>query len=153
MQAAKYINESHTTTQSYRQRYDRDRKLLLEKSLARREYTGGSIDVALRLSLDALESRKPEAAAFLMLCGFLENKDIFWGFLNVAYNFADPERRKDGSVISFDNPTTVPFQHLGPNWLDDIPRDEAIFDSVVKFLYEFSFVRWNEESDGFSIHY
>ena len=152
MQAAKYINENHTTTQTYLERYDRDRKLLMEQNLARREYRNGSIDVALRLSLDALESRKPEAAAFLLLCGFLDNKDIFWKFFNVAYNFADGEVRRDGAAISFDDPSSVPFQDLGPSWLDDIARDEAIFDSVVKFLYEFSFVRWNEESDGFSIH-
>ena len=52
----------------------------------------------------------------------------------------------------FGNPSFVPMQKLGPSWLDDIARDEAIFDSVVKFLYEFYFVRWNEETDGFSIH-
>ncbi len=152
MQAAKYINENHTTTQTYLERYDRDRKLLMEQNLARREYKNGSIDVALRLSLDALKSRKPEAAAFLLLCGFLDNKDIFWKFLNVAYNFASPEGREDGAALSFYDPSSVPFQDLGPSWLDDIARDEAIFDSVVKFLNEFSFVRWNEESDGFSIH-
>ena len=97
MQAARYINENHTTTQTYLERYDRDRKLLMEQNLSRREY-------------------------------------------------------KNGAVISFDDPSSVPFQELGPSWLDDIARDEAIFDSVVKFLYEFSFVRWNEETDGFSIH-
>ena len=124
----------------------------MEQNLARREYKSGSIDVALRLSLDALQSRKPEAAAFLLLCGVLDNKDIFWNSLNTAYNFADPEERTDGAVISFDEPSAVPFQDLGPSWLDDIARDEAVFDLVVKFLYEFSFVRWNDESDGFSIH-
>ena len=152
MQAARYINENHTTTQTYLERYDRDRKLLMEQNLARREYKSGSIDVALRLSLDALESRKPEAAAFLLLCGFLDNKDIFWKFFNVAYNFAAPGSRKVWAVISLNDPSSVPFQELGPSWLDDIARDEIIFDSVVKFLYEFSFVRWNEETDGFSIH-
>lgn len=124
----------------------------MEQNLARREYKSGSIDVALRLSLDALQSRKPEAAAFLLLCGVLDNKDIFWNSLNTAYNFADPEERTDGAVISFDEPSAVPFQDLGPSWLDDLARDEAVFDLVVKFLYEFSFVRWNDESDGFSIH-
>ena len=152
MQAAKYINENHTTMETYLERYDKDRKLLMEQHLARREYKSGSIDVALRLSLDALQSRKPEAAAFLLLCGFLDNKDIFWKFLNTAYNCFDPKVRTKGVVLSFDKPSAVPFQDLGPNWLDDIARDEAVFDSVVKFLYEFSFVRWNEESDGFSIH-
>ena len=152
MQAAKYINENHTTTETYLERYDRDRKLLMEQNLARREYKSGSVDVALRLSLDALQSRKPEAAAFLLLCGFLDNKDIFWNFLNTAFNFADTEEHPDGAVISFGEPSAVPFQELGPSWLDDIARDEAVFDSVVKYLYEFSFVRWNEESDGFSIH-
>ena len=152
MQAAKYINENHTTAHTYLERYDRDRKLLMEQNLPRREYKSGSIDVALRLSLDALESRKPEAAAFLLLCGFLDNKDIFWKFLNVAYSFVEPEVREHGAVISLSDPSFVLFEDLGPSWLDDIARDEAIFDSVVKFLYEFSFVRWNEESDGFSIH-
>lgn len=153
MQAANYIYEKHTTTQTYLERYDRDRKLLLGQHLSQREYKGGSIDVALRLSLGALESRKPEAAAFLLLCGYLDNKDIFWKFLNVAYNFgADSNAREEGAVISFDDPSSVPFQYLSPNWLDEIARNEATFDAVVKFLYEFSFVRWNEESDGFSIH-
>ena len=152
MQAAKYINENHTTTETYLERYDRDRKLLMEQHLARREYESGSIDVALRLSLDALQSRKPEAAALLLLCGFLDNKDVFWNFLNTAYNFPYPKKCTDGAVISFDEPSAVPFRDLGPSWLDDIARDEAAFDSVVKYLYEFSFVRWNEESDGFSIH-
>ena len=115
MQAARYINENHTTTQTYLERYDRDRKLLIVQNLGRREYKSGSIDVALRLSLDTLESRKPEAAAFLLLCGFLDNKDIFWKFLNVAYNFAAAGVREDGAVISFDDPSSVPFQELGPN--------------------------------------
>lgn len=152
MQAARYINENHTTTQTYLERYDRDRKLLMEQNLARREYRSGSIDVALRLSLDALEACKPEAAAFLMLCGFLDNKDIFWKFLNIAYNFNGADVPKDWAVMFFGDHSSVPFQELGPKWLDDIARDEATFDSVVKCLYEFSFVRWNEETDGFSIH-
>ncbi len=152
MQAARYIYENHTTTLTYLERYDRDRKLLLEQNLARREYRGGSIDVALGLSLEALKSRKPEAAAFLMLCGFLENRDIFWKFLNVAYRFADPDAREEGAVLSYDDSSSVPFQALSPSWLDEIARDEATFDAMVKSLYEFSFVRWNEESDGFSIH-
>lgn len=153
-QAANYIYENHTTTQTYLERYDRDRKLLLEQNLARREYKGGSIDVALRLSLEALKSRKPEAAAFLLLCGFLDNKDIFWKFLNIAYKFADTTTgwQRKGAVISFEDPSSVPFQDLSPNWLDEIARDETNFDAVVKFLHEYSFVRWNEESDGFTIH-
>ena len=151
-QAANYIYENHTTTQTYLERYDKDRRLLLEQNLARREYKGGSIDVALRLSLEALKSRKPEAAAFLLLCGFLDNKDIFWEFLHVAYKFADTGWHRKGAVISFEDPSSVPFQELSPNWLDDIARDETKYDAVVKFLHEYSFVRWNEESDGLTIH-
>ena len=124
----------------------------MEQNLARREYKGGSIDIALRLSLEALKARKPEAAAFLLLCGFLDNKDIFWKFLNVAYKFADLKRHETGAVISFDGPSSVPFQDLNPSWLDEIACDESKVDAVVKFLHEYSFVRWNEESDGFSIH-
>ena len=152
VQGAKYIYENHTTTQTYLERYDRDKRLLMDGNPTRREYRGGSIDVTLRLSLQALQLRKPEAAAFLMFCGFLDNKDIFWKFLNVAYKFSSPEARNDGSMISFDNLSSVPFQDLGASWLDNIASDEATFDSMVKPLYEFSFVRWNEESDGFSIH-
>lgn len=152
MQAARYIYENHTTTLTYFERYERDRKLLLEQNLARREYKGGSIDVTLGLSLEALKSRKPEAAAFLMLCGFFDNRDIFWKFVNVAYQFADPYAREEGAVLSYDDPSSIHFHELSPSWLDEIARDEATFDAMVKFLYEFSFVRWNEESDGFSIH-
>ena len=52
----------------------------MEKSRARREYKGASIEVALGLSLEALISRKPEAAAFLLPRGFLNNKDISESF-------------------------------------------------------------------------
>lgn len=124
----------------------------MEQNLTRREYKGGSIDVALSLSLEALKSRKPEAAAFLMLCGFLDNKDIFWEFINVAYNFAGIGWHRKGAAISFDDPSSVPFQNLSPDWLDEIARDDTKYDAVVRFLYEYSFVRWNEESDGFTIH-
>ena len=55
-------------------------------------------------------------------------------------------------MISFDDPSSVPFPELSPNWLDEIARDETRFEAVVKSLHEYSFVRWNEESDGFSIH-
>ena len=152
MQAANYIYENHTTTQTYLERYDRNNRLLMEQNLARREYHGRSINVALRLSLEALELRKPEAAAFLLLCGFLDSKDIFWNFLNVAYTYAKSYTLEEGAAISFDDPSSVPFRNLSPDWLDNIARDEAAFDAVVKFLCEYSFVRWNEESDGFSIH-
>ena len=152
MQAAKYISENHTATQTYLERYDKNKKILLEENLARREYKSGSIDLALRLSLEALASRKPDAAAFLLLCGFLDNKDIFWKFLNIAYEFEGPEAPRDETVIFSNDLSSTPFRDLGPSWLDDIARDEATFDSVVKSLYEFSFVRWNEESEGFSIH-
>ena len=124
----------------------------MEQNLAKREYKGGSIDVALRLSLEALKSRKPEAAAFLLFCGSLGNKDIFWKFLNVAYKFADTGWHTKGAAISFEDPSSVPFPELSPNWLDEIARDETRFGAVVKSLHEYSFVRWNEESDGFSIH-
>ena len=151
VQAANYIYENHTTTQTYLKRYDENTKILMEHNLTRREYTSRSIDVALRLSFETLESRNPEAAAFLLFCGFLDNKVIFWKFLNVAYIFAGawPD---DGGVLSFDDSPSVPFKHLRPSWLDEIARSEAIFDSVVKALCELSFIRWNEESDGFSIH-
>ena len=152
MQAAKYISENHTATQTYLERYDKNKKILLDENLARREYKSGSIDLALRLSLEALASRKPDAAAFLLLCGFLDNKDIFWKFLNIAYEFEGPEAPRDETVIFSNDLSSTPFRDLGPSWLDDIARDEATFDSVVKSLYEFSFVRWNEESEGFSIH-
>lgn len=70
----------------------------------------------------------------------------------MAYNYADPDAREEGAVLSFDGLLSVPFQDLSPSWLDDVARDEATFDALVKVLYEFSFVRWNEESDGFSAH-
>lgn len=152
MQAANYIYKNHTTTQTYLDRYERDRKILLEQCLAKREYKGGSIDVTLRLSLEALRSRNPEAAAFLLLCGYLDNKDIFWEFLNVACKFSDRDAREEGAAMFFDDPSSVPFQNLSRNWLDEIARNEATFDAVARCLFEFSFVRWNEESDGFSIH-
>ena len=152
IQAANYIYENHTTTQTYLERYESDKRLFLEQSLVRREYHGGSIDITLRLSLKALESCKPEAAAFLLFCGYLDNKDIFWKFLNVGYRFAGPNPCEEGARLSGHNPSSVPFQELGPGWLDEIARDEATYDAVVKYLHELSFIRWNEESDGFSIH-
>ena len=141
MQAANYIYEKHTTTQIYIERYDSNKKLLMEQPASKREYKGGSIDVALRLSLQALESRKPEAVALLLLCGFLDNRDVFWGFIKRAFKVDDTDTR-DQEIA----------RGLRKGWLDDIASDEATFDEVVKHLCEFSFVRWNEESTGFSIH-
>ena len=151
IQAANYIYENHTTTQTYLERYERDRRILIEQSLVRREYHGGSIDITLRLSLKALKSRKPEAAAFLLFCGYLDNRDIFWKFLNVGYRFAG-SKCEEGGRLSGHDPSSVPFQDLGPGWLDEIAGDEAKYDAIVRYLHELSFIRWNEESDGFSIH-
>lgn len=156
MQAAKYISEHHTTTQTYFQRYERDRTLLMNGKLARREYGIGSINVALGLSLKALGSRKPEAAAFLLLCGSLDNKDIFWNFFNTAYEFEARSWSDEGTTmfdfIPFEDFSLTPFKSLAPDWLNVIARDQAKYEEIVKHLYEFSFVRENEESDGFSIH-
>lgn len=152
IQAAKYIYENHTTTQIYLERYEKDRKLLLEQRPFRREYNGGSIDVALRLSFDTLRGKKPEAAAFLLLCGFLDYRDIFWSLFNRAYLFHGLSLRGEGAQISFGGISSDPFEETNPEWLDQIARDEADFDAVAKNLYELSFIRWNEESDGFSIH-
>lgn len=152
IQAAKYIYENHTTTQIYLDRYEKDRKLLLEQNLFRREYNGGSIHVALRLSFDALQAKKPEAAAFLLLCGFFDSRDIFWSFLNRATLFHRRSLRGKIAQVSFGDISSDPFEETDPDWLDEIARDPANFDAVAKILYEFSFIRWNEESDGFSIH-
>ena len=152
MQAANYIYERHTTTQMYIERYDSNKKLLMEQPASRREYKGGSIDVALRLSLQALESRKPEAVALLLLYGFLDNRDNFWVFLNQAFKVADMNTRDQEIENFFDSPSCLLARGLRKGWLDDIANDEATFDEVVKHLCEFSFVRWNEESTGFSIH-
>ena len=152
MQAANYIYEKHTTTETYIERYDSNKKLLMEQPAARREYKDRSIDVALRLSLQALESRKPDAVAFLLLCGFLDNRDIFWGFINQAFKVADTNTRDREIEKFFHNPSSSLARGLQKGWLDDIANDETTFDEVVKHLCEFSFARWNEESTGFSIH-
>ena len=152
MQAANYIYEKHTTTHTYIERYDSNKKLLMEQPASKRQYKGGSIDIALRLSLQALESRKPEAVALLLLCGFLDNRDIFWGFINQAFKVADTNTRDQEIENFFDDPSCLLAQGLRKGWLDDIANDEATFDEVVKHPCEFSFVRWNEESTGFSIH-
>lgn len=152
MQAANYIYEKHTTTRTYIERYDSNKKLLMEQPAPRREYNDRSIDVALRLSLQAVESRKPEAVALLLLCGFLDNRNIFWGFINQAFRVADTNTRDQEIEEYFNDPASPLARGLPKGWLVDIANDEATFDEVVKHLCEFSFVRWNEESTGFSIH-
>ena len=151
-QAAKYIYENHTTTQTYLQRFDQDRKLLSKQNLTKREYKSGSIDIALGLSFTALKTRKPEAAAFLLLCGFLDSKDIFWQLFNASYEFADATTKEDDPASILRDLPFIPFESLKSKWLDEIASNEIEFDAIVKCLYEFSFVRRNEESDGISIH-
>ena len=152
MQAARYIYETHTTAETYLARYNRDRRLLVGQNLSKREYHKRSIDATLQLSLEELKARDPMAVAFLRLCGFLDNKDIFWEFLNVAYKFANPVKPEAGVILSFDDPSSIPFSDLDPGWIDKICSNEAIFDATVKSLCEFSFIQWNEGSDGFAIH-
>ena len=121
-----------------------------KKSLS--EYKGGSIDVASQLSLPGLEADKPQTAAFLRLCGFFDNEDVCREYLYVTYKFDGNQIPKAGVSLYLDGSPTIPFPDLDLNWLDKICFDEATFDATVKALYEFPFARWNEGSDGFSIH-
>ena len=154
MQAAKYIYEIRCNTSAYLDKYERDLAVLINRRSGKREYRNGTINVALQLSWDTLQDRRPDAAAFLLLCGFLDCKDIVWQAFNKAYRFDDHigETYDFAWRLSLDKIHKFPAERLKPSWLVDIAREESKFDDVVRILHELSFVRHNEESDGFSIH-
>ena len=148
MQAASYIYENRITTKIYVERYEDDLTLLINQQPARREYRHETIDVTLELSFNALKKSKPEVAAFLLFCGFLDSRDIFWEYLTVGYSGNDPYSiNKEAFSVRLPQ-----FTNLRPSWLQKILWDVQEFNKVVKVLNDLSFVRWNEESDGFSIH-
>ena len=153
MQAAKYIYENRCSTLAYLNKCEKNLALLVNQRPGKREYRNGTINVTLQLSWETLKSKNPEAAACLLLFGFLDGKDLFWTALHQAYVFIDKVPAElVWRIKRLETLRDFPSNRLSLSWLDDIAHDEDNFNEVVKVLHELSFVRYNEDSDGISIH-
>ena len=120
-------------------------------------YANGSIMATFQISYDAVRARNPMAFKLLTLWGFLDDSDVWWELLNLAWEskagFAASE--SDLRSLSSDGQQTVSGQDaqtMHDNWLTELASDELLFDKAIYTLQEFFFIRRNAASDGFSIH-
>ena len=110
-----------------------------------------------QISYDAVRARNPMAFKLLTLWGFLDNSDVWWELLNLAWrckagfvasesDLQSPTIDNERAVSSYDSQT------MSGNWLTELAKDELIFNKAIYTLREFYFIRRNAASDSFSIH-
>ena len=120
-------------------------------------YAKGSIMATFQISYDAVKVRNPMAFKLLTLWGFLDNSDVWWELLNLAWKckagFAESE--SDLQSPEIDNERTGPGLESDAKtdkWVSELAQNERLFDKAIFTLREFYFVRRNAASDSFSIH-
>lgn len=120
-------------------------------------YANGSIMATFQISYDAVRARNPMAYRLLTLWGFLDNSDVWWELLNLAWKskagFATSE--SDLKSPKIDGKRSVSgqdTQNFDDNWITELASDELLFNKAIYTLREFFFIRRNAASDGFSIH-
>ena len=144
------------TPKKYLESYDaRTRDIMTQKNDM--TYANGSIMATFQISYDAVKTRNAVAFRLLTLWGFLDNSDVWWELLNLAWKckaeFAESE--SDLQSPKIDNERIEPGLKSGvktDRWLSELAQNEVLFDKAIFTLREFYFVRRNAASDSFSIH-
>lgn len=110
-----------------------------------------------QISYDAVRARNPMAFKLLSLWGFLDNSDVWWELLNIAWEckagFAESESNLQ-SPEAFNERTGSDHNRESKtnDWVTKLAKDESLFNKAIYTLREFYFVRRNAASDSFSIH-
>ena len=155
-QAGAYIYEMGITPKKYLESYEaRTHDIMTQKNDI--TYANGSIMATFQVSFDAVRARNPMAFKLLTLWAFLDNSDVWWELLNLAWQckagFAEsesdlqsPEVGSQRTGSDLDSETKI------GEWLTELAKDEMLFNKAIHTLREFYFVRRNAASDNFSIH-
>ena len=149
-QAGRFMYETKTSPAKYLRQFESRFKSLLKQRPALREYGNGSIMATFSLSYDQLMVSNPSAAAFLMLCSCFDNADLSFD-LFTALSRAIKERNFESEDLPL-NPKCSWISGLPGDWLDTLCADEDSYLRSITSLYEFSFVRQNDRTDGISLH-
>lgn len=149
-QAGAYIYEMGISPKKYLESYEaRTYDIMSQNNDI--TYAKGSIMATFQISYDAVRARNPMAFKLLTFWGFLDNSDVWWELLNLAWKskagFAASESDLQSPWIDRKDAQTV-----HDNWLTELASDELLFNKAIYTLREFFFIRRNAVSDGFSIH-
>ncbi|MCJ1283148.1 hypothetical protein MMC26_002475 [Xylographa opegraphella] len=149
-QAGRLMYEMQMSPSKYLQQYDMRFKTLLKTRPEAREYHNGSISTTLSLSYDQLVARNASAAAFLILCSYFDNSNIYYELLQAF------TKAKSGLLFLQDDLPADPqlfwIPELSQTWLTEICENEDTYLNCITSLHELSFVRHNDRSDSVSIH-
>ena len=133
----------------YIAQYTERMQALMKARPGLREYHNGSIAAKIGLSFDHLRNHDPSAAAFLLLCGYLDNSAISFPLFHASARSREFLDDDDPKVLFKD----LLIAGLSEAWLDHICEQENAYLDVVGSLHEFSFVRQTlETNDVISIH-
>ena len=97
------------------------------------------------------------AFRLLTLWGFLDNSDVWWELLNLAWKCKSELVESESDLQS----PEIHNERIGPGlesdvktdrWLSELAQNEMLFNKAIFTLREFYFVRRNAASDSFSIH-
>lgn len=155
-QAGAYIYEMGISPRKYLESYEaRTYDIMSQNNDI--TYANGSIMATFQISYDAVRARNPMAFQLLTLWGFLDNSDVWWELLNLAWKskagFAASESDLQSPKIDGQRAASVrDAQIMHDNWLTELASDELLFNKAIYTLREFFFIRRNAASDGFSIH-
>lgn len=143
-QAGGYISQTGISATKYVRQFDEhlDSLMAQESNLS---YANGSMMSSWQISFNGVKSRNTVAAKLLLLWGFIDNSDIWWGLFHLALECENQR------CIARDLP--VPDHETGnSNWLVDLADDENNFLEAIRVLRDFSFVNQVSGSDGYAIH-
>lgn len=151
--AGAYIYEMGITPKKYLESYEaRTQDIMTQNSDI--TYANGSIMATFQISYDAVTARNPMASRLLSLWGFLDNSDVWWELLNLAWKckagFAESESDLQSPGV-YDERAGSGYDSES-NWVTRLAKDEVLFNKAIYTLREFYFVRSNAASDSFSIH-
>ncbi|KAB8360911.1 hypothetical protein FH972_024644 [Carpinus fangiana] len=103
------------------------------------EYEDRTLHSTWNVSFQRIERVAPEAAQFLRLLAYFDNKDIFYE-LFLAENKIDTCLSRNDVI------------DIVPGWFRDITSSRVKFNSAMKKLQDYSFVEIDDEKQSYSMH-
>jgi tetratricopeptide (TPR) repeat protein len=137
-QAGAYLHESGVKLETYLRYYEQQwSELMKSDDLADApllDYPNRSVWTTWTISYQAIRDKHAPTANLLLLCSFLDNKDLWHGFFAAAHAYS-----------------TVVARMLS-RWIGDIAGSELEFNRAMRLLRNYSLVEEVEQTTSYAMH-